>query len=159
MHLTDSDRAIHDIAATCLYPELAVDIGAEPPDTVLNEAFRVLLAERLRSLFDRLRLHDGQHAELQPDTQLQLTLLYCEQTAKHADFQCDDDDSKRCLGELGERIRRWLLADDNQRLQTDVLAWYKDRLTVGRWRRQAGAILGLARFAVVMLAVSLSLIE
>lgn len=143
-----SADAIVSIVQSCLYPELRVDCGTEAPDSTLNATFRTQLGERLRSL--RLSVADADDA-LSLSARVHLTLLYCEQTAKHADFRTEEAELVQFLDSLRQRIDRWLqpAAEQRKDLHAAVLLWYKERVTMSRWRRQAGATLGLARFAVV----------
>lgn len=140
------------IADSCLYPPLATDIGTEAPDSELNAPFRRQLNDRLLALFEQLRHFDStppsSSSSLPLDARVQLTLVYCEQTAKHADFATGDAQLRLDLVELRTRIERdWLRRDAE--MHAAVLLWYKKRITSARWRREAGASLGLVRYAEV----------
>lgn len=161
----DVEHDIHSTAQACLYPELSVDIGTEAPNSTQNAIFLQHLNERLHHLFDIL--HENQlTSAIHPDslslqTRVSLTLLYCEQTAKFGNnFRSDVAELQQnvsCV--LEPRISGWLKAGekhdvaDAAALIAAVLAWYKERVTVARWRRQAGATCGLARFAVVSISI------
>lgn len=141
------DDAIVSIVQSCLYPELSVDCGTEAPDCTLNSAFRDQLRERLYRLFNCLRPFGLRPLSL--NDRVHLTILYCEQTAKLADFRTDAVDLVKEVTALGQLIDQWLLVDERRELNELVLHWYKERVTVARWRRQVGATHGLARYAVV----------
>lgn len=152
------ESTINSTAQACLYPELNADIGTEPPDAQRNASYQHQLNQRLHLFFDTLArappttAGDDDGIESLP-TRVSMTLLYCEQTAKFgADFRTNEAELQQNLDViLGPRVVGWL-TDENGgavALIAAVLAWYKERVTVARWRRQAGATLGLARFAVV----------
>lgn len=147
---TAADQIVH-LTRSCLYPEQSNDIGTDAPDDAATAAFRRHLGQRLHQLCDTLHL-TADVDQLPVETRAHLILLYCEQTAKFAAFRTDEPMLQQTIDTWRlHHIDRWLQADNDDRLalNTAVLAWHKERVTVARWRRQPGAVQGLARYACV----------
>lgn len=145
--LLDSPEALCEACKKCLLPALQSDIGSDLLDSKHFNSFRVQLNENLHKIFDAINVTQIFAGDLlTPEVRQNLVILYCEQTASHAEYKTDQKMLEHCLEALRSRIDVWL---SEQETWQKSLGWYKTRVTINGWKRNLGATHGLARLCEV----------
>lgn len=141
-----------DFIKQCLLPEFDREIGDQPLERDDFNVFVYGLSQNLRLLFDMISKNGKllllTSAEETQDFRMNFILLLNEQTgSSNAPFQTDDLSLLKHLESLVEQYYVRVLADKN--ILERCLAFYKERLTAAKWKRNIGAVYGYWRFCEV----------
>lgn len=140
-----------DFIKQCLLPEFDQEIGDQPLERDDFNVFVYGLSQNLRLLFDMISKNGKMLLNPIEETQtfrINFILLLNEQTsAWNAPFQVDDLSLVKHLETLVDQHYARVLGEKGVR--EECLAFYKERLTAGRWKRNIGAVYGYGRFCEV----------
>lgn len=145
--MIDSAKKLSEACQKCLLPELNADIGSDLLDSKHFDSFRLRLNEELRNIFNIVDQTQQSDEQLTPVVRQNLIILYCEQTASHAEYKTDQKVLEHCFETLRPRVVEWLIQEETW---SKTLAWYKTRVTINGWKRNLGATHGLARLCEVV---------
>lgn len=145
-----------DFIKQCLLPEFDREIGDQPLERDDFNVFVYGLSQNLRLLFDMISKNEKLLLKSVDETKefrMNFILLLNEQTGSwNAPFQTDDLSLLKHLDTLVDQYYARVLAD--KEVLEKCLAFYKERLTAARWKRNIGAVYGYGRFCEVCLYCS-----
>lgn len=142
-----------DFIKQCLLPEFDREIGDQQLERDDFNVFVYGLNQNLRLLFDMISKNEKlllESSEVTKEFRVNFILLLNEQTGSwNAPFQTDDLSLLKHLNSLVDQYDVRLLADKG--VLEKCMAFYKERLTAAKWKRNIGAIYGYGRFCEVCL--------
>lgn len=140
-----------DFIKQCLLPELDREIGEQYLERDDFNVFVYGLNQNLRLLFDMIAKNEKLLLKSVEETRafrVNFILLLNEQTsAWTAPFQTEDLSLLNHLNTLVDQYYVRVMADKS--VLDKCLAFYKERLTAARWKRNIGALYGYGRFCEV----------
>lgn len=142
-----------DFIKQCLLPEFDREIGDQQLERDDFNVFVYGLNQNLRLLFDMISKNEKlllESSEVTKEFRVNFILLLNEQTGSwNAPFQTDDLSLLKHLNSLVDQYDVRLLAEKG--VLEKCMAFYKERLTAAKWKRNIGAIYGYGRFCEVCL--------
>lgn len=140
-----------DFIKQCLLPEFDREIGDQPLERDDFNVFVYGLSQNLRLLFDMIAKNDKLLLTSTDETKefrMHFVLLLNEQSGSwNAPFQTDDLSLVKHLETLIDQYYERVLADKG--VLERCSAFYKERLTAIKWKRNIGAVYGYGRFCEV----------
>lgn len=143
---------VNGLVEQCLLPEFQRDIGDEPLHRDDFNTFVYGMDKNLRLLFDILAKNESallRPTEENEQFQTNLILLLNEQCGTHeAPFQSHDQSVIKHLQTLNHAHYKRIM--NERRIYDKCLAFYKDRLTTSKWKRNIGSVYGYIQFCEVI---------
>lgn len=139
---------VTQLAESCLLPTLKINIGDQQITQEHFSDLQPILKSSLCQLLDTFHANEAILLEVDTNTlkfrQLFLMVI-CEQAAPNTIFQVQDDNIKKAIQSLSNRLLPEVCHNDTQ-LEQAVLEYFKIKLNKEGWKKNLGAVYGFLHY-------------